>query len=96
MMGTTPTTSDISRGRKLSNVSRKLDAIAYVISPLLRESLLWMNMIVRPGRWAAQHFLSASAASQTPNAGHQARRAAGAERTLAAVACMPSLDVPHA
>jgi hypothetical protein len=26
-----------------------------------------------------------------PNAGHQARRAAGAERTLSAVACMPWL-----
>jgi hypothetical protein len=32
------------------------------------------------------------------NAGHQARLKAGAteERTLEAVACMPSLDVPHA
>ncbi|MCI0561446.1 MAG: hypothetical protein MN733_23410, partial [Nitrososphaera sp.] len=28
------------------------------------------------------------------NAGHQARREAGAERTLYAVACMPWLDVP--
>src|SRR6266702_4463501 len=29
---------------------------------------------------------------ETPNAGHQARRAAGAQRTLYAVACMPWLD----
>jgi hypothetical protein len=29
--------------------------------------------------------------SETPNAGHQARREAGAQRTLYAVACMPSL-----
>ena len=36
------------------------------------------------------------AAQQQPNAGHQARREAGAQRTLYAVACMPSLGQDEA
>ena len=38
--GTTPTIAAISKGRSLSDVFSKLDRIAYVISPLLRESPL--------------------------------------------------------
>jgi hypothetical protein len=55
-----------------------------------------MNIVVRPGRWAVQHFLSASVAPQTPNAGPQPLPEAEArdERRLEAVGCR-RLFGPH-
>ena len=56
-----------------------------------------VDCVVRPPAAAAtQSTIARPALSRRRrlNAGHQARRAAGAQRTLYAVACMPSLGVP--
>jgi hypothetical protein len=43
---------------------------------------------------SAGAYLLSTPVELGPNAGHQARREAGAQRTLYAVACMPVLGVP--